>query len=86
MEQVVAAAADAGGPLAINSPIPGLIKSVKVKAGDDVAEGQTVVVLEAMKMENEIPAPRAGTVQSVDVQPGQTVAAGLLLVTLAPLA
>lgn len=80
MEQAVAAAGGSDGPLSIASPIPGLIKSVKVKPGDAVEEGQTVVVLEAMKMENEIPTPRAGTVQSVDVQPGQTVGAGVLLV------
>jgi len=84
MEQAVAAAGGSNGPLAITSPIPGLIKAVKVKAGDIVTEGQTVVVLEAMKMENEIPAPRAGTVQSVDAQPGQPVGAGVLLLKLLP--
>lgn len=84
MEQAVAAAGGSNGPLAVVSPIPGLIKAVKVKTGDTVAEGQTVVVLEAMKMENEIPAPRAGTVQSVDAQPGQPVGAGVLLLKILP--
>ena len=50
-----------------------------MKPGDAVAAGQTVVVLEAMKMEDEITAPYAGKVQSVEVEAGQTVCAGLYL-------
>lgn len=80
MEQEVAGAGGHSGVFELKSPIPGLIKKVAVQAGDEVAAGQTVVVLEAMKMENEIPAPYAGTVKCVDVQPGQAVNAGALLV------
>jgi len=63
----------------VHNPIPSLIKKVNVKPGDAVAAGQTVVVLEAMKMEDEITAPYAGKVQSVEVEAGQTVCAGLYL-------
>jgi len=80
LEQTVSGAAGTNGPIAVNSPIPGLIKKVNVKPGDAVAEGQTVVVLEAMKMENEITSPHAGKVQSVEIEAGQTVGAGVLLV------
>ncbi|MCK6470785.1 MAG: biotin/lipoyl-binding protein [Planctomycetes bacterium] len=79
LEQAAGSAGAHSGPLEIASPIPGTIKAVRVKPGDAVEEGQTVVVLEAMKMENEIPAPHAGTVESVAVQAGQTVAAGAAL-------
>ncbi|MCZ7645325.1 MAG: acetyl-CoA carboxylase biotin carboxyl carrier protein subunit [Planctomycetota bacterium] len=83
MEQAVAGAAAAGGILEVKSPIPGLIKKVTVQPGGAVEAGQTVVVLEAMKMENEIPAPHAGTVEAVAVQAGQTVNAGAVLVKIA---
>jgi len=83
MERSVAAAAGASGVLVVKSPIPGLVKSVSLKDGDAVAEGQTVVVLEAMKMENEIPAPQAGTVKGIKVEAGQTVDAGVTLFEIA---
>jgi biotin carboxyl carrier protein len=79
MEQKLAAAAGAAGTLEINSPIPGLVKAVLVKPGDSVTAGQTIIVLEAMKMENEIAAPHDGKVAAVEVKPGQTVAAGAAL-------
>jgi len=82
LEQAVADAIGAHGPIAVHSPIPGLIKKVNVKPGDAVAAGQTVVVLEAMKMENEITAPYAGKVQSVEAVAGQTVGAGIVLMVL----
>ncbi len=82
MEQAAAQAAAASGSLSINSPIPGLIKAVSVKVGDEVEEGQTVLILEAMKMENEIPVPHAGIVEAVQVKEGKTVAAGELLLKL----
>lgn len=80
MEQALAAAHQAGGVLEVCSPIPGLVKAVPVKVNDAVAAGQTVVVLEAMKMENEIAAPHAGTISAVEAQPGQALAAGAVLV------
>lgn len=74
------AAAGAGDP--VKSPMPGNILDVKVKVGDKVTNGTCLVVLEAMKMENEIPAPKDGTVTSVLVNKGATVAAGDVLVTI----
>lgn len=77
-----AAPAVAGGE-PVKSPMPGTILDVKVKVGDAVKAGQCVCVLEAMKMENEIPAPKDGTVAGVAVTKGATVEAGAVLVTLA---
>ena len=74
------AATGAGEP--VKSPMPGNILDVKVKVGDKVSNGTCLVVLEAMKMENEIPAPKDGTVTSVLVNKGATVAAGDVLVTI----
>ncbi len=62
--------------------MPGNILDVKVKVGDKVTNGQCLCVLEAMKMENEIPAPRDGVITSVVVAKGATVEAGSVLVTL----
>lgn len=64
----------------VNAPMPGLIVDVLVKVGDAVTEGQTVVVLESMKMQNELKAPRSGTVQTIHCQNGDTVDKGTLLV------
>ena len=57
-------------------PLPGTVLSVKVQVGDKVASGQTLVVLEAMKMENNIDADRAGVVKEVCIQQGATVMEG----------
>ncbi|MCA9119432.1 MAG: biotin/lipoyl-binding protein [Planctomycetaceae bacterium] len=67
---------------AVTSPMAGSIKSVLVKPGDSVKQGQPLVVLEAMKMENQITAPVAGTVKSVDVTIGEAVQEGHVLVVL----
>lgn len=63
--------------------MPGNILDIKVNVGDRVEANQCVVVLEAMKMENEIVTPSAGTVASVNVTKGQTVASGDVLITVA---
>jgi biotin carboxyl carrier protein len=67
----------------VRSPIPGRLIKLLVKAGDAVATGQTLVVLEAMKMENELGAPRAGHIAEVRCAEGTAVEAGQDLVVVA---
>ncbi|EFX88799.1 hypothetical protein DAPPUDRAFT_187192 [Daphnia pulex] len=64
------------------SPMPGVVKSVNVKAGDSVSEGQEVLVIEAMKMQNKLTATATGTVKSVNCRSGDTVEEGAVLVEL----
>ncbi len=71
-----------GGIESVDSVMPGKVVRILVEAGADVTAGQGLVVVEAMKMENEIGAPRAGRVKSIDVEPGQNVETGARLVTL----
>ena len=70
------------GPGEIRSPMPGIIVNLLVKVGDIVTAGQTVVVMEAMKMENNIPSTGAGTVSAVHVTKGQEVENSALLITI----
>lgn len=70
----------ATGPVAVRSPMPGRVVKVAVKAGDAVKGGQGVVVVEAMKMENELRAPRDGVVKAVRASEGATVESGQELV------
>jgi len=72
----------ATGPQRVSAPMPGKIVRVLVKLGDVVRARQPLVVVEAMKMENELRADRAGTVAEVRVQEGQSVDAGALLVVI----
>jgi biotin carboxyl carrier protein len=65
----------------IKSPMPGLIVAVTANVGDEVREGQTLVILESMKMQNELKSPRAGIVENINVKQGQTVEKGASLVT-----
>ncbi|HIQ93281.1 MAG TPA: acetyl-CoA carboxylase biotin carboxyl carrier protein subunit, partial [Candidatus Copromonas avistercoris] len=74
-------AAPAGGT-SVDAPMPGKILGVKVKVGDAVSAGQTVVVMEAMKMETEIVAPVAGTVTAVMVNGGDMVESGAPMVSI----
>ncbi len=76
------AAAPAGGTT-VSAPMPGTILSVNVKPGQAVKKGEILVMLEAMKMENEIMAPVDGTVGAVNVTKGQSVQSGDVLVTIA---
>jgi pyruvate carboxylase subunit B len=66
----------------IVAPMPGLVVKIEVAVGDTVRAGQGVVVVEAMKMENELKAPADGVVASIAVQPGQTVDKGATLIVL----
>jgi biotin carboxyl carrier protein len=68
-----------GGPLELRAIIPGRVLSVNVADGDTVEAGQRVLVVEAMKMQNELRSPRAGTIAGVAVGPGQTVELGDVL-------
>jgi pyruvate carboxylase subunit B len=72
--------AAASGPAPLVAPMPGLIVRVNAKTGDKVAQGQGLVVMEAMKMENELRAQAAGTVKSVNVTPGTAVEKGTVLI------
>ena len=68
-----------GGPLELRAIIPGRVLSVDVADGDSVEAGQRVLVIEAMKMQNELRSPRAGTITGVAVGAGQTVELGDVL-------
>ena len=70
------AAAPAAEGTAVNAPMPGTILDVKASVGDTVAEGQVLMVLEAMKMENDIVAPKAGKVSAISVKKGDGVNSG----------
>ncbi len=76
------AAPQAGAGRKVQAPLPGTITEVKVKVGDTVKEGETVIVLEAMKMQNNIEAEASGTITSVLVNQGETVMEGATLVTI----
>ena len=72
----------AAGGAGIKAPLPGVILDIKVNVGDIVTKGQTVAILEAMKMENNINADRGGTVVSINVEKGQSIAEGTDIITL----
>ncbi len=75
-------AATAGAGNAQKAPLPGTITSINVKVGDTVNVGDTVIVLEAMKMQNNIEAEYAGTVTSITVNQGDSVMEGAVLLTI----
>lgn len=76
------AATGSEGAVKVNSPMPGKILSVKASVGQAVKRGEVIMILEAMKMENEIVAPSDGTIASINVNEGASVEAGSVLASL----
>lgn len=77
-----AAPVGAQGSVKVNAPMPGKILKTVAAAGQAVKKGEVLLILEAMKMENEIVAPQDGTVASINVAVGDSVEAGAVLATL----
>ena len=77
------AAKPAGAGEKVASPLPGVIIEISVKEGQQVKAGQKIAILEAMKMENEIPAPKDGTITDIHVHKGDTLQEGDPVVTIA---
>lgn len=77
-----AAASKVDAKNAVKAPLPGVITEIKVNVGDEVSAGDTVVVLEAMKMANNLDAEKGGKVTAICVQPGQSVMEGDALVVI----
>lgn len=75
-------ATGAGAGSAVEAPMPGNIIDIKVKVGDTVTEGQVVLILEAMKMENEIVAPKAGVITGINCVKSDVVSTGDTLLTI----
>jgi biotin carboxyl carrier protein len=82
IRELAGAAAGPAGPAPLLAPMPGMVVRVQVQVGDVVQPGQGLVVMEAMKMENELRATAAATVKAVIAQPGTAVEKGALLVEL----
>ncbi|GAB4310359.1 MAG: acetyl-CoA carboxylase biotin carboxyl carrier protein subunit [Phototrophicales bacterium] len=73
-----------GGSGEVHAPMPGLIVAVPVEIGQEIQQGQTVVILESMKMQNELKSPIDGVVQAINVTAGQTVDKNAILVVISP--
>jgi biotin carboxyl carrier protein len=86
IQEMAGAGSAATGPAPLVAPMPGLVVRINVRPGDEVTPGQPLVVMEAMKMENELRSSSAGIVKTIRAQPGEAVEKGTLLVELAPLA
>ena len=82
IDAISAGASAPGKGTPVKAPLPGTVTDIKVAVGDAVKKGQTVVVLEAMKMQNNINAESDGTITSVTVTKGDTVNEGATLVTI----
>jgi len=83
VQSLVGAGVTPAGPVVLRAPMPGLVVRVLVEPGQKVLEGTSLIVLEAMKMENELKAKGRGTVELVSVAPGRAVEKGEILVTFA---
>ena len=77
-----AAPAGAQGGIKVEAPMPGTVVDVKRKVGDKVKNGDDIVIVEAMKMENAIPAPCDGTIASINVSKGDSVNTGTVIATI----
>jgi len=84
IRSLVGAGTSPAGPTTLKAPMPGLVVRVQVGPGDAVTAGQALVVLEAMKMENELKAAGPGVVAEVAIHPGQVVERGQVLIRFAP--
>ena len=82
LAEAESAAAAGGGPVSVTATLPGLVVALGVGVGDDVAAGAALLTIEAMKMQNEVRAPRDGRIAEVAVSIGQAVATGALLLRL----
>jgi biotin carboxyl carrier protein len=83
LAEVTTGPARSGGSTEVRATLPGLVIRIAVASGDRVSAGDPLVTIEAMKMQNEIRAPRGGEVAAVEVEVGQTIAGGAVLVRLA---
>ncbi len=71
------------GEISIKAPMPGLVVAIQVEVGQEVEAGQNVIILESMKMENELKAPRAGRIERINVKPRESVEQNQILVVIA---
>jgi biotin carboxyl carrier protein len=83
IREMTGVGAGAAGARSVRAPMPGLVVKVEVEEGSRVEPGQGVVIIEAMKMENELKSPRKGLVHEIAVREGQAVEAGALLAVVA---
>jgi len=86
IRELAGAAAMAHGSLEVTAPMPGLVIAIEVSPNEEVAPGQGLAIIEAMKMENELKAPAAGRVAEVKVEAGQAVEKGETLLVIEPAA
>lgn len=82
MKEAQSSRFDVGGVYTVNSPMPGKVIKILANEGEDVEEGQGVIVIEAMKMENELRTPKKGKVAALKVKEGDAVNPGQLLMTI----
>ncbi|MBR6747103.1 MAG: biotin/lipoyl-binding protein [Muribaculaceae bacterium] len=81
-EKIIAKPTVASGASPVKAPLPGVVVQIPVKVGDAVKAADTILILEAMKMENSIHAGRDGKIASVNVNPGDSVLEGTVLITI----
>ena len=80
--KIISKPTTSGSGSVVKAPLPGVVLDIKVKVGDTVNSGDTVIVLEAMKMENNIHSDKSGVVKSIEVGKGDSVLEGATLITI----